>query len=545
MLVDAAMGQYYPRFIGKDPDTPLNLLWMVHRAMSRWLYMRSPQAMANTQVPQWKSFAEDATISLNRTIKESDFGRTVGEVVDQSLYSVGALCMTADYVGTESGMKQKLILESVPCADLVWDADCRRLEQSDYIGRRIVQKLIDVREHPLYDPAVREKVRPSYLNFKPDEDKANWQSAQGWMRTSLYDYVELYQVLDRADSRIYVWPVEQPEVMLMGDEWNGPRDGFIRLLHYGTPPGHPWPVAPMQNYYGLADAQNILLVKALRQQQVSKGLLLYTAAQKEEAKQIIESMDLQSALQENGPVRWTHVGGASPDTVSMSELARRLFSYAVGNLDQMLGLGSQAPTFGQERMVAEATTANMRDMAEVVGVFLKNVVEDAYWFNIRNPESTGQIWKPIGRTGLSYPVPWTREKRQMIQEMKFEIDVEPYSYRGRTPDGRLADFLGALQVLGQYVPMMAAQGISFDMESIARTIATYKDLPELYDAMIMNQDPQELSRLLGPRPGDTPMNMLNKPQGRYVREDRNSGAGEMQELMRMFGRNGQAETAAA
>jgi len=535
MLVDAAMGQYYPRAIGKDPETPLNLLWMTHRALSRWLYMRNPRAMANTRVPQYKAFAEDAVIALNRTIEEADFGRTVSEVVDQSLYSVGALCMTADYVGTERGMRQKLVLESVPCPDLVWDADCRNLHDSDYLGRKILQKLIDVRDHPLYDPQARTKVGPSYMNFKPDDEKANWQSAQGWMRTSLYDYVELYQVLDRADNRMYVWPVEQPELMLMGDVWNGPPNGFIRLLHYGSPPGHAWPVSPMSNVYRLANARNVLLVKALRQQQVAKGVLLYTAAQKEEAKQILESPDLQSALQENGPTRWTHVGGASPDTVSMSELVGRLFSYAAGGLDQLLGLQPSAHTLGQERLLGEATAANMQDMGEVVRLFVLKAVQDAFWFNIRDPKTKAELWKPIGKTGVSYPVSWTYEKRRQIQDMAFEVDVEPYSYRSRTPDGRLADFLGSLQLLNQYAPMMAAQGISLDMEAIAVTIAAYKDLPELYDALILNQDPEELSRLMGARPGETPMNAM-KPQGHYVREDRNSGAGEMQELMRMFGR---------
>lgn len=542
LLVDAAMGEYYPRFIGPKPDVPINLMWMTHRAMSRWLYMRNPRGTATTQPTPWKSFAEDAAMALNRTIVAADFGSTISKVVDQSLYSVGALFLSADYVGDEEGMKQKLVLENVPFADLVWDVGCRDMRESDYLGRKAYVKLIDVRQHPLLDPESRAKVQASRVDGS--DDVANWQRASGSFHTDLYDYVELYQVWDRADNRMYVWPCDQKDLMLMGEKWSGPRQGPIRLLHYGSPPGHPYPVAPMASVYRLARAANILLTKALQQQQVSKGLLLYTSAQKDEAKDVVDSPDLNSVLQEHGPLRWTHTGGADPATVSMAELARKLFGYAVGNLDQLLGLSTQAPTLGQERMLGEATTANMQDMAEEVNKFVKGAVTDAYWFNIRAPKGESRLWKQLGRTGLSYDVPWTPEKRRQIEEMDFEIDVEPYSYRSRTPDGRLADFLGALQVLGQWSPQMAAQGMMLDMDAIFRIIAKYKDLPELHEAVITNQDPQRLSELMGSRAGQAPTSAMGKPNGNYTRRSESDGAGENLELLRMMG-NGQNQAVEA
>src|SRR3989304_2879603 len=88
MLVDAAMGQYYPRFLGAAPETMINLMWMTHRAIGRLLYMRPPRALVNTSVPQWKNFVEDAEVALNRTLQESNLGIVLSEVIDQALYSV-------------------------------------------------------------------------------------------------------------------------------------------------------------------------------------------------------------------------------------------------------------------------------------------------------------------------------------------------------------------------------------------------------------------------------------------------------------------------
>lgn len=545
MLVDAAMGQYYPRFTGPSPEMPLNLLWMTHRAMSRWLSMRDPKGMANTSVPRYKSFAEDAEIALNRTIKEANFGRVLSQVIDQSLYSIGALSITADYVGDDKGMRQKIVMENVPFPELVWDVGATAIEKGDYLGRRMKMSLVDVREHPLFDQEARMKVEPSSISNRTVEDVANWQRAPGSFRTELYDYVELYQVHDRKANRLYVWPVDQPQLKLMDMKWNGPVHGPIRLLHYGTPPGHPYPVAPMQNWYRLARAHNVLLTKALQQQQAAKGLMLYTSASKDEAQDIVDSVDLNSVLQEHGALRWTQIGGADPGTVAMAEQARKLYSYAVGNLDVLLGLGTQAPTLGQERMLSENASAGMKDMSEVVYEFIKEAINDIYWFNIRDPETSTELTKPLGRTGVTYDVKWTPDKREFILNsgMQFEIDVEPFSYRSRTPDGRLADYLGALQMMEAWRPDMAAQGMSIDVESVFRTIAKYKDLPELYDSMILNQDPEELAKLLGPRSGQTPMDS-GMPK-RYIRESVSDGSGEQQELMRMMGRGGQEREVSA
>ncbi len=548
MLVDAAMGQYYPRFGTVEPETPINLLWMAHRAIGRWLYTRDPRVLVNTSNPQWKSFSEDAEIALNRTIREAHFGSTLMKVVDGSLYSLGALSMTADYVGTENGMQQQLCLRSVPMPNLVWDSAADSIDESDYLGEKMQLKVVDVREHPLFDPDARMKVQASESSaLGYDADRANFQRPYGAFRTELYDYVDVWQVWDRADNRLYVWPVDQPNLQLMAKPWDGPRHGPIRILHYGTPPGHAYPISPMQNVHRLARAANILLTKALRQEQAAKGLLLYTSAQKDEAQDVVDSVDLNAVLNEHGALRWTNVGGASPGTVSMAEMARKLFSYAIGNLDQLMGLGSQAPTLGQERMLGDATAANMKDMGEQVYEFVKAAVTDAYWFNIRDPHTQSRIWKPMGRTGLSVDLPWTPAKRRFIETMEFDVDVEPYSYRSRTPDGRLADYLGVLQILERWKPDMAAQGITMDMEAIIRTIAKYKDLPEMYDGLILNQDPERLAQLLGSRGGQTPTSQVDSgTPRRYIRESENSGAGEFQEMMRMFGRQqgGQQEAAA-
>ena len=85
----------------------------------------------------------------------------------------------------------------------------------------------------------------------------------------------------------------------------------------------------------------------------------------------------------------------------------------------------------------------------------------------------------------------------MVAEREFVVDVEPFSYRQRSPESRLADLLGAIQIYMGLEGQATAQGLSMDVEKLMKIIAERRDLPELNDVLIYNQDPRELAETLG------------------------------------------------
>jgi len=78
LINEAMMGEYYPRENGVSGiETPINLMSLAKRAMSRSLISKSPRMMALTAEPELKSYAEDAEISGNQRIIESNLDRTI------------------------------------------------------------------------------------------------------------------------------------------------------------------------------------------------------------------------------------------------------------------------------------------------------------------------------------------------------------------------------------------------------------------------------------------------------------------------------------
>ena len=540
-------GEYYPTTDGEvGMDTPINLLSLASRAMARSLIAKAPRGLAVTDSQALKSFAEAAEISLNQRIVRSNLAETLREVAGQSMVSVGIFFLGAEYEGVNDGMRLKLLMESIDRCDYVYDIQSRTLEDADLQGNRFRMPLKDVREHPWFDREAAAEVQGSMTAPYSEEDENDLRRARRRSRGDLYDYVDIWRVYERRRNKLWYFPCQQPTLKLAEMDWTGPSHGPYRYLYYEKLPNHAIPVSPLMHLLKKHRAFNILDAKTIHQQQTAKGNLFYTNASRADAERIVNSFDNQSVLQENGAVRWGHIGGAAPDTVAMAEKQRRDFSYAAGGLDTYAGLsGQSAETLGESRLLAGAANAMLEDMGGYAQEFMKGVLGDVYWFDIRDPDpNTRMLRKPIEGTNVTYGVPWTPEKRAMIERFQFDIDVEPYSYRMRSPEGRLADLLSAVQVVLSMGPMAAAQGVMVNVPEVVRQIARLRNLPELNDALITNRDPNELTAMMQAGGGGQQPQGTSGPK-RYIRESRSSGAGEQQEILRSMGRSQAAEMVAA
>lgn len=535
-------GEYHPSVWSRDGkrgiETSLPLLSLAYRAMSRHIVSKSPRIMATIADPSLKPFVETQQIRTNKRMRQSGLDAELMDVAGHSLVSCGILFMAPQYVGTPNGMSLDLKAESIDPCRFFSDPNAARYDLADIQGDEFEMPLADVQDNPMFGDA-RGDVTPD--GKRDDRDRGSNLNQDNWNHPDIYKMVTIRRCYERRRNKLYYWPKNQPKIKLAEIDWLGPRKGPYKYLWFERPPGTATPTAPLLHLLKTHRAFNYLDVRAMHQQQVAKALLAYTSAGKGEAERVLKSPDLWSVLMENGTVRWVHIGGASQSTVAMAEQMKARFSYAnSGILDQFM---QQADTLGQERLTRGAVNEVLDDMSEKAYAFVKDVATDWFWFDVRDP-SSDQEWvrKPFpGLRGESYEVLWTPQHRQFVSELEYEVDVEPYSYVDRSPQAKLADLLGAHQILMGMVDVLASQGIAIDGEAIIRTIADLKNLPELYDWYILNQDPEKLSQLLGARGQHSPM---DSGQKRYIRRSESDGSGQQQEVMRMFGKQ-QNETEAA
>lgn len=538
-IVRHLLGEYHPAVADEEAiETSIPLLSMAFRAMARHLISKSPAAMVNIPDPTLKAWAETGEQALNRRIKQSKLDAELRECVGQSMASFGIMFMGPQYVGTPSGMQLDLVMQAIDRSKFFYDTRSATLEYSDLCGHEFDMPLVDIHENPMFDEDCRGEVDANGSTDTPRDETTNLRERRTSSFRDLYDYATIRCVYERRRNKLIYYPRHQPQLKLAEMEFQGPRVGPYRFLYYEKVPGNALPVSPLMHLLKKHRAFNVLDVRSIHQQEVQKALLAYTNASKNEAETVLNSTDLQSVLMENGNLRWLHIGGAAADLVAMGQKQQKDFSYASsGIIDQFL---SQADTLGQERLLRGATNEFLDDMAGFAYQFVKGITEDIFFYELRDPSDEVQSFRrPIEGTDLDYPVFWTYQHRQVALEMEdqFAIDVEPYSYVERSPQSRLADLLGALQIMMGMGDQMMAQGITIDIEAVARAVAKYKNLPELYDVLILNQDPMKLAELLGPRrPGATGGSTAGKPNGRYTRESESDGSGEAVEIIRSMGR---------
>ena len=515
--------------------TSIPLLSMAARGMSRHLVSKAPRVLVNTQPKELKSWAENAEIATNKRIMRSNLAAELRECASQSMVSFGIMFIGPCYVGTPDEMKLDLEIKAIDRADYFYDVRSSTLEDADFQGHEFDMPLADVHDNPMFNEHCRYDVTADGAGRGLSEESSNLRKTENTAKTELYDYVRIRCVYEKRRNKYFYWPRYQPELKLAEIDWHGPRNGPYRYLYYEKPPGNAVPMSPLMHLLKKHRAANLLDMKAIDQAQVQKNLLLYTNASKEEAETIIKSRNNAAVLQENGAVRMGSFGGADGGTISMAQIQRSDFNYATnGIVEQFV---SQAPTLGQERLLRGAANDMLDDMGGWAYEFVKGIGQDIFWYDLRDPDPKPQYLEKKFE-GITYEVPWTREHRQFAMELEYDVDVEPYSYVERSPQSRLADVLGSLQIIMGMQGQAAAQGISIDVEAVVRTIAKYKSLPELYDVLILNQDPEELSQLLGPRTQAQPMDS-QKPNGNYRRESTSDGSGAQMEMMRNIGKGNQ------
>ena len=536
LMISFLLGDKYPTSEATQPRTSIALLSMAFRTMSRHLMSKAPRVLVNTADPKLKSWAENGEISVNKRILRMRLDQEMRECVGQSLSSFGTMFFAPGFVGTEDGMKLDLRIQAIDRADFGFDLNASTLETADYCFHDYWEPLVDVRENPLFEESTRTRVDANGQYLRQAGETTNVRALSS-NRGRLHDYVRIRCGYDRRRNKLIYFPRYQPNLRLMEVEWMGPREGPYDFLYYEKPPGQATPIAPLAHLLFKHRAFNVLDCRATHQQQAAKGLLLYTNAGQPNAERVVNATDLQSSLQDNGAVRFAHIGGADQATVAMAEKQKRDFSYATNGLvDQFQ---AQAPTLGQERLLRGSANEMAEDMAGWAYQFNKRFAERMFWFDIRDPDPKPQILTKT-REGLSYPLEWTARHRQFAMDMELDVDVEPYSYIERSPENRLADTLGAIQIIMGMGPQAAAQGISVDVEAVVKLIGKYKNLPELYDCLILNQDPTKLQQMLGARQAGSEATDPNKPNGNYTRTSESDGSGAEMELIRAMGRKQEA-----
>lgn len=267
-------------------------------------------------------------------------------------------------------------------------------------------------------------------------------------------------------------------------EISEPKHSPYYKLGFTEVPGCLLPLAPVAVWRDLHELSNALFRKLGSQADAQKTVQGFGGNDDEGVEEFKKAKDGDGIKFKGAKPEKLEAGGVSAPTLAFYLQCRDLYSYFAGNLDSLGGLAPLTETVGQDKLLGEAASAQLRDMADTVVKEVKEVFTTLTWYEWHDPIGSRTLEKPIPGTNMSIPVEWNRDSKQGDIDL-YELKIDTYSMQDDTPGTKLQKLN---MIMSNYVfpaiPMIQQAGGTIDVQKMLEIIAKLSDLPELNEIVI-------------------------------------------------------------
>lgn len=482
---------------GASEDTPLNEIALAVNSLIQNLAGGEPQALVLTFDPNQSVAAYDQGKALNKASKRLGMRRKLHRYMrDAILGPMGIARIGAAEAGTiptrelfpdldEDGDESigEMLMDVISFDNWVHDMTADSLEHIWFCGHRYWVRR-DMVKHYLPE------LKPSDLVEDQEPTHDQW----GGPRASTISRGN--DTFDKEDyePRLWLWDLYMPteQVIITTQVWGtgevahvepytGMRQGPYRWLFYDVIPDQILPKSIIGDIALLHDFLNSTMRKLIEDTQSAKTILGYTPEGAEDAERVIDANN-RKAVQMRDPdkAKEFNFGGPQQEEVAMLLQTRNIASTFAGNLDSYAGLGPQADTLGQEKMIQSAASQKINAMSIETASFVVELFEAIRWNMWHVPMWPERFTKEVPATGHSIQAQWgMAEADESGAFDDFEMQIEPYSMVYKSPEERIQSIIMLFRDL--ITPAMAGGLMKEvpDFGKLMEIVAQYMNLPEL------------------------------------------------------------------
>lgn len=498
------VGKHYgPSDISSTDRVPTNFLELAVSIFLRQIASSAPSVFWATDRPLLRPTAASAELAHNNLLKEINYVRAQRLWISESLFSLGVMKVgiTSKGLGEAGGFLHdagQIFADPVFADDEVHDVFARRWEQVQFAGDRYQMPL----------PAVVDAYKlggEDELRLQSFSEPVGTIMQSGDTRSDALSLGTSSSTHDTLVPMVDVWDLWLPYenlVVVVSDaldqplnviEWTGPEEGPYHRIFYEDVPGNLMPLPPVALMRDLHDLANRLFLKLGRQAERQKSNIGYRGGAEGESERVRTSIDGEHILMNDPDALRAYKSGGIDQTTFMFWLQiKDIFSYMMGNLDSIGGLGPQADTLGQEQLLASSASRRLDDMRDAIFISSGSVQQSIANYIWHDPTFDRTFSRRIGGSGadgLDVELRFASDLKEgdLIQ---YNIDILPNSMNQLTPSERLRVIT---QVITQFVlPMaslLAEQGVRIDIRELFSIIARYTGVSELRNIIQIGKPP--------------------------------------------------------
>ena len=500
----AAQQQYVGPHYGEDgakEPFPVNILEIAVTTLLQQLAAKEPQVLLLTRDPSLKSTAAETELAINEMLLRMDFGVELRSFVMSALFSMGIMKVGIEptfeaEVDGEKLVETQVYAEHIPFQDWVHDVTARKWdpEQVQFCGHTYRKPVKWVNDNEAFDEEARSKVEKQEQSpFDEEQDGVSEIShGAGEMQERFIDYADLWDIWVPSEGILvtYASGGEKPlmETELRERQGHGP----FHILGFNPVLNNVMPLAPVLNWLDAHDLDNRLFTKLGEQAARQKTILVAAPSAAASAGTIIKTEDGDALIAPNpGGVKEMRFGGPDQQTLGFAGYMRDMVSYIMGNVDSNAGLGQQAGTAAQERIIKDSGNARIQAMQGQVLKAVRGVVRDIFWWMWQDPMIQLNMVAKV--SGTEIPTSWPiqvdefgqeRDLRDGLQVDLFDVDIEPYSLQDKPPSQRVEE----LRMIWQQdiMPLVQAGQVQANVEEYLRMLSKYGDWPEIEELAILS-----------------------------------------------------------
>jgi hypothetical protein len=531
-------GHHYTRETAKaDEQTIVPTMYEMVETFVQKLVANNPRITSETEITWLKSFARRFGLAVNKRLAQIKFECSLQDTVLDACFGMGWMKIhNGESYPLDYGGDYGVINPGLPTAcntsddDVFWDSTAARYGECRFVGdfyRVSLDALQDDNEIPL---KVKQRLMPMYNNeAERDGQKLSRSMSQGNGATAefLTPMVELMDVFLCHERRVVTLVKDQPSMPpLRVAKWTGCEQGPYRYLSLTKVPGQIQALAPAMVLTSLHRIVNMCWLKNADQADRQKTVYGYPPSGVKDAERHKQAVDGEYIQMQNvDNVKIFSNGGPDGQTGAFAISALHAFKEGAGNLDTMAGLGPQADTYGQEKLLYGAASQREAKMLQQVLGFTADVVRDLGFLMFQDEFLEMDNYHEGPNKKLRVPYPWQPGLREGSFD-QYTLRVEPYSMMYVNPSQK---FQGICDYLVNIRAVLMQFGDAIAIEEVDEMAAEYLDAPRLRE-ICRSRGSLDPNNFPGTLMGDGPK--AGKPNGQYTRRSVSSpGAPQAQDKM--------------
>ena len=474
----------------------VSLMNQAVQAYTMTLAANRPRVLVSTPVDELKYFAQHFQLAMNGLIKEIGLEQTIRKAVKDAFFCVGI-------VKVHMGDSAPVMLETdlwmdpgqpfasnVSLDNWVHDMGATEFTQVSFAGDMYRVPFEDLKSD-LYEQSVVKQLSPT-TKWRFDEEERLDRISRGVEldKDEFLPSIDLLDVWVPRERKIFTFALAHgrkfvgKHAPLAVMDSVRPKMGPYRWLSFDDVPENIMPSSPASHLAGLHRLINNLTRKSSQQARGQKDVYTYTPAGADAAKNIERSSGNQWVeVHDKNDVGVMKIGGVDPTTQAFTLGMIQIFDRMAGNLSAQLGLGSQAPTLGQEQLIYGQVSKTEAFLQSRTIDFCNGLIMDLaelLWSD-KAKVVPGEL--PIEGTPYSVDATWYPWDREGDLD-DYDLQVDVYSMVYQSPSQRVQAINQLLkEIYIPLAPILAQQGGVIDLRKLAEIHAELLNEPRLKDVL--------------------------------------------------------------